>query len=283
MGFEPGYKESRSQAENDYVFIFSGSDLLVNKACVPTLEQAAEFLAESELRAEVDAIYFGTIDGHNCYAFSLPKDSGNEESETWDGYEIGDYQFVMLRRYISELDSNICAAAGYASHMLYWHEHSLFCGRCGTKNNWYEKERAKTCPSCGNLQFPKIAPAIIIMIRKGNEILLAHNSRFPEGRYSLLAGFMEMGETIEETARREVMEEVGITIENIRYLESQSWPFPESLMIGLTADYKSGDIVPDGKEIVHADWYQPDKFPLIPGHGTIARKIIDIYTKTYKS
>ena len=120
------------------------------------------------------------------------------------------------------------------------------------------------------------------MVRKDNKILLAHNSRFPEGRYSLLAGFMEMGETIEDTAAREVREETGIEIENIRYLESQSWPFPESLMLGLSADYKSGDIVPDGKEIMHADWFDPDNFPSIPGHGTIARKIIDVYTKTYK-
>ncbi|MDC7225582.1 MAG: NAD(+) diphosphatase [Spirochaetales bacterium] len=281
--FKPAYKSVRAQQPNDLTFIFAGADILVNEDRVPSVEDTVSLLTEAGLDPESDGMFFGSIEELNCYAYDLPETFVSEEWEISAGDSFGVNQFVLLRRWVGEFEKNINTAAGYASHLLHWHKHSRFCGRCGTENNWYEKERAKRCPSCGNMQYPKISPAIIIMIQKDNKILLGHNRRFPEGRYSLLAGFMEIGETIEETAVREVREEVGIEIGNLRYISSQSWPFPDSLMLGLRADYVSGEITPDGIEIVHADWYSPETFPSIPGHGTIARKIIDEYTKTYKS
>ena len=280
MKFKSNYYESRERLGGDYAFVFSGSEILVKNDSVPLLDEVELFLAENSIEPKSGGKFFGTIGRVNCYAFSLPAGFDTDDFESLAGDSCGVHQFVLLRRYLTELDTEVCEAAGFASHLLHWDLHSRFCGSCGEKNNWYKSEWAKKCPECGNVQFPKISPAIIIMIRKGNDILLAHNKNFPEGRYSLLAGFMEIGETIEETAAREVREEVGIEIENIQYISSQSWPFPDSLMIGLSADYKSGDIEPDGTEIIHAGWYNTGNFPSIPGHGTIARRIIDKYTKT---
>ncbi len=282
MKFESGYTEKRLQTGTDLAFVFSGTEMLVKNELVPVIDEVSSFLNENGIDPDSGGRYFGTIGAKNCYAFNLPAGFDTDGFETMAGDGYGEQQFVLLRRYIAELDKVICEAAGYASHLLHWDRNSIFCGYCGAKNNWHEHECAKKCPECGNIQFPKISPAIIILIQKGNDILLAHNRRFPEGRYSVLAGFMEMGETIEQTAIREVREECGIEIGNIRYIASQSWPFPDSLMLGLSAEWKSGEIVPDGREIEHAGWYNPGNFPSIPGPGTIARLLIDKYTKTYK-
>jgi NAD+ diphosphatase len=280
MIFNPERIESRKRNGDDYAFVFAGAELLVNNDSVPKIREVEGFLAEMRLRPEADGRFFGTISDKACYAYSLPSDFKTDEFQINAGKGSGAHRFVLLRRYITELDQNISSASGYASHLIHWDKNSRYCGHCGLMNHWHKNEFAKVCRGCGNVQFPRISPAIIILIHKQDKILLAHNRRFPEGRYSVLAGFMEIGETIEQTAVREVYEECGIRIRNIEYVSSQSWPFPDSLMIGLTAEWESGEIQPDGHEIIHADWYSPDNFPSIPGHGTIARKLIDRYTKT---
>lgn len=280
MVFNSSYLEGRKRADSDYAFVFAGQDLLVNNDSVPALGDVNSFLAGQKIDPDSGGRFFGTIGERACYAFNLPAAFTPDECDVCAGDGYGVHKFVPLRRYIAELDVLISPAAGYASHLLHWDSNSRFCGRCGGENRWHDGEFAKECSACRNVQFPRISPAIIILIKKDDKILLAHNRRFPEGRYSVLAGFMEIGETIEQTAAREVYEECGIRIRNIEYASSQSWPFPDSLMIGLTAEWESGEIVPDGHEIMHADWYSPDNFPSIPGHGTIARKLIDRYTKT---
>jgi NAD+ diphosphatase len=274
MKFTSGYIENRKRLESDYAFIFRGRELLVSGERVPTLQEAKRILPAA------GGLFIGSIERHNCYLFSIPEDSGGGEEA---GTVTDGLSFVVLRHYVGSLDSEMCAAACFGSHLFNWELNSRYCGHCGAPNGWYDKERARICPQCGRVEFPRISPAIIIAVIKDSNILLGQNRNFPEGRYSLLAGFLEIGETIEEAAAREVKEETGIEIENVKYLASQNWPFPDSLMIGLTADYKSGEIVPDGEEIIHAGWYNPDNFPSIPGCGTIARKIINEYTKTYKS
>ena len=257
MKFTPAYRESRPQSGDDLAFVFSGLNMLVIDDTVPGVSAVSALLDENGLTA-ADGMFFGETAGRACYAYELPAGSEN-------GIKAGGAVFTLLRRYVGELSPEVNSAAGYASHLLHWHNHSRFCGRCGAENRWYESECAKKCPACGNVQFPKISPAIIIMVRRGSEILLAHNKNFPEGRYSLLAGFMEMGETIEETAAREVYEEVGIEIGNVRYLSSQSWPFPDSLMLGLEADYESGEITPDGKEIINCRLVSSGELPVDTG------------------
>jgi NAD+ diphosphatase len=140
-----------------------------------------------------------------------------------------------------------------------------------------EDERAKVCQSCGNIVYPRIAPATITAVFRDGQILLAHNSNFRNGLYGLIAGYVEPGETLEQCVEREIREEVGIKVKNVRYLSSQPWPFPDSLMMGFTADYESGEITVDQCEITDAGWYKADKLPDIPSVDSIAGRMIRWY------
>jgi NAD+ diphosphatase len=142
-----------------------------------------------------------------------------------------------------------------------------------------QTERAKECPKCGLLHFPRLAPAIIVLVERGNELLLARSRHFMPGMYSVLAGFVEPGESLEEAVVREVREEVGISVKDIKYFGSQPWPFPHSLMVGFTATYGCGEITIDDTEIEDAGWFTADKLPRIPGKISIARKLIDWFVE----
>ncbi|MBE6368687.1 MAG: NAD(+) diphosphatase [Lentisphaerae bacterium] len=167
--------------------------------------------------------------------------------------------------------------------ILEWLYNRSYCSACGNKLQDHEQEEARVCPNCGMLFFPKISPAVIVLIkREDGRILLAHNCKFREKVYSLIAGFVEAGESAEDAVRREVREEVGLEIKNIQYKYSQSWPFPDSLMLGFTAEYAAGEVTPDGEEIVDADFYRPDELPALPGKSSIARRIIDEYIAEQK-
>jgi NAD+ diphosphatase len=141
-------------------------------------------------------------------------------------------------------------------HILQWREESRFCGSCGTANGDSPEELARLCPRCGRLEYPRISPAVItLVINDRGEALLAHNRKFKENIYSLIAGFVEAGESLEEAALREIREEVGIDVKDLRFVTSQGWPFPNSLMVGFTARYAGGEIVCDGVEILDARWF----------------------------
>ena len=162
-----------------------------------------------------------------------------------------------------------------------WDRTHQFCGQCGAPTETLSFERAKQCPNCRLISYPRLSPAIIIAVtwRMGDEkrILLARNHRFPPGRYSVVAGFVEAGESLEETARREVFEETGVRIQNICYFGSQPWPFPNSLMLGFTAEYASGDITLEEEEIADAQWFAASDLPQLPPKISIARKLIDAF------
>jgi NAD+ diphosphatase len=162
-----------------------------------------------------------------------------------------------------------------AYHLVHWRRNSLYCGRCGAKTQDHSEELARLCPVCGGLEFPRIAPAVIIVITSGDKILLAHNVRFAGRIYSLIAGFVEAGETLEDTVARETREEVGLEVTDIRYITSQPWPFPNSLMLGFTARCAGGTIKVDGKEIEDARWFSRDELPALSQHGSISRYLID--------
>ncbi len=140
-----------------------------------------------------------------------------------------------------------------------WYISHQFCGRCGTKTVLDEKDMMLKCPECGQVHYPRIAPAIIVAISNGDKLLMAKHSYHDNIRYALIAGFVEPGESIEEAVHREVREEIGIKIKNLKYKKSQSWPFPNSLMLGFTAEYESGEIKVDGDEILKAKWFKSDK------------------------
>jgi len=163
-----------------------------------------------------------------------------------------------------------------ACHIVQWRQDSVFCGRCGAKNTDVPNDVQRLCPKCGRSEFPRICPAVIVVITDDeNRILLAHNEKFKAGLYSLIAGFYEAGETLEKTVIREIHEEVNIEVKDIFYIKSQPWPFPNSLMIGFRARYSSGIIKPDGVEIKDAQWFTRDNLPELPAEGSLSRFLIN--------
>lgn len=177
------------------------------------------------------------------------------------------------------IDEDIFLLAGKAIQIVSWDQTHQYCGRCGNKTETLTGERAKKCPVCGLLNYPRLAPAVITAVLKDHQILLTHNIAFRGKMHGLVAGFVEPGETLEECARREILEEVGIGVKNLRYFNSQPWPFPNSLMLGFIAEYESGEIRADGKEISEAGWYTADNLPEIPPKLSIARELIDWFAE----
>ena len=163
-----------------------------------------------------------------------------------------------------------------ACHIAQWRRNSRYCGTCGAKNADVRGEAQRICPVCGQEEFPRICPAVIVIITDDkNRVLLAHNKKFRAGVYSLISGFNEAGETLESTVVREVREEVNIEVRDIIYVKSQPWPFPNSLMIGFKARFLSGTIKPDGDEIEDAAWFSRDNLPELPAEGSLSRNLIN--------
>ena len=187
------------------------------------------------------------------------------------------YQRGSLYKVLGRMDDQLFALAGRASQILAWERDHKHCGRCGQAMLMDIDERAMRCEPCGTVNYPRIAPCVIVLVTRGEELLLARNANFPVPMYSTLAGFIEAGETAEETLVREVREEVGVDVHNLRYFSSQSWPFPSQLMLGFYAEYAGGDIVCDQVEIADAQWFHYTKLPAIPGKVAISRWIIDTY------
>jgi NAD+ diphosphatase len=184
---------------------------------------------------------------------------------------------VGLREVFALLGEEVFMAAGTATQVVEWAATSRYCGRCATPTERVPEERCMRCPACGLLAYPRIAPAVIVLVRRGAEALLARGARFPLPFFSTLAGFVEIGESLEETVAREIREEVGVEVKDVRYFGSQPWPFPHSLMVGFDAEWAGGDIRCDETEILEAGWYRADALPLIPPRLSIARRLIDAW------
>ena len=213
--------------------------------------------------------YLGTLDGIPCWSAELPQ-----------GIQAPDaMSYCDLRSLYGRLDEDLYLLAGRALQIVNWDQTHQFCGRCGARTEDLDGERAKKCPSCGFASYPRLSPATITAVLKGDKILLAHYATFRGNMHTVIAGFVEPGETLEECVAREVLEEVGLRVKNVRYFGSQPWPFPNSLMIGFTAEWESGEIKVDGKEISHADWYDAGSLPEIPPKMAIAREIIDWFAE----
>jgi NAD+ diphosphatase len=197
--------------------------------------------------------------------------------------EIPGFQWCTLRSLAESVSEEEFQTAGRALQVLRWHYDHQYCGRCGKPTEQHERDFAKVCKVCGIDFYPRLSPCIITLITRGDECLLAWHTRSSEEKYSCLAGFIEMGESAEKTLAREVKEEVGIEVTNIRYLTSQAWPFPGQLMLGYFADYASGDIVEDKTEIVVARWYRYDQLPKIPPASTISGRLIRTFVQERQS
>jgi NAD+ diphosphatase len=215
--------------------------------------------------SEGEPVFVGVDNGVACWACGVPAETDPPPDGRW----------VPLRRLATALPEAAWAVAGRAVQLVEWQRTSRYCGRCGTATVSVPGERATRCPACGLLAYPRLAPAVIVLVRRGRRALLARNARFPGTMHSTLAGFVELGETLEDAVRREVGEEVGVQLGELRYVGSQPWPFPHSLMVGFDADWASGEIRVDGDEIAEAAWFAPEELPELPPPVSIARHLID--------
>lgn len=184
-------------------------------------------------------------------------------------------QAIGLRQAYGLLSERDYGIAGYAAQIAHWERTSRFCPVCATPTEHAQDERVKRCPNCGFTQYPRVSPAIIVLIYREGQVLLTRQPQWPKGRYSLVAGFVEPGESLEACVRREVAEEVGVTLAEVRYLGSQPWPFPHQLMCGFVARYHDGELAIDTSELEDAAWFDLEALPDLPPPLSIARRILD--------
>jgi NAD+ diphosphatase len=211
-------------------------------------------------------LYLGRLGEAACWAVEAPAEvPAAPAGFAWEG----------LRTLFSVLEDAHYALAGRAIQLLDWDRQHRFCGRCGAPTEAKTEERARVCPACRLSAYPKLAPAVMALVRREREILLARSPHFPPGMYSALAGFVEPGETLEQCLAREVEEEVGVRVSRARYFASQPWPFPNSLMIAFVCDWESGEIRPQEAEIEAANWFDVLQLPKLPSKISIARRLID--------
>ncbi len=250
--FEP------SETEETVDLFFRGGELLVS--------EAADSLADDPAsNARLASVALGRWRERAYVAHRLPMGASAGTGA----------RFAGLRSLFTSLPTAELAIALRANQLLEWDRTHAHCGACATATVREHHERARRCPACGLSAYPRISPAMMCLVTRGKSILLARNVNFPPGRYSALAGFLEAGESIEDAVHREVREEVGVSVKNLRYFASQSWPFPNSLMIAFTAEYAGGDLRPNGHEIAEADWFDPGNLPQLPPEVSIARALID--------
>ncbi len=182
-----------------------------------------------------------------------------------------------LRALYDMVSPELFQVAGAGQQLLHWRRTHRFCGVCGTLMSRHATERAMHCPACKHMTYPRINPVVITRVTRGREILLARRATGPTSFYSVVAGFVEAGETLEQAVAREILEEVGVQVRDIRYFASQPWSFPNNLMIAFTAEWAAGDVRPDGVEIAEAGWFAPELLPPIPHPISISRRLIDAH------
>jgi NAD+ diphosphatase len=258
--------------EAAFWFVFQAGKLLVKPQQADSPQPVAVPVAASpeEVGLEVSGRRFlGRLDGQACWA---------AEADSAQAPPPG-LEFQGLRGLLAQLPEELFSLAGRAAQIIDWDRNHRYCGRCGAPTEEQIEDRSKRCPSCGLVSYPRISPAVIVAVTRGDRLLLASNRRHAGVLYSVLAGFVEPGESLEECVHREIREEVSIEVTALRYFGSQPWPFPNSLMIAFTAEHAAGEIVVDPGELIEAGWFPAAKLPRIPECGTIARRLIDWFVE----
>jgi NAD+ diphosphatase len=262
-GFVPSHVAPAVVPPTALAFAFAGTKLLVRQVeAAPTIPLAGD-LRRVDLAGA--SHYVGRLDGVDCVAIALPDDA-----QAPPGFALAGLRSLFLR-----MPEPLLAIAARAFQIVEWDRTHRFCGRCGQPTHDKPGERAKACAACGYVAYPRISPAMMVLVTRGRELLLARANRFPGAMYSALAGFVEPGETIEDCVHREVREEVGIDVTGLAYFASQSWSFPHSLMIAYTARYAGGELRPDPAEIADVRWFALDALPELPTPLSIARQLIE--------
>ncbi|MDR3270045.1 MAG: NAD(+) diphosphatase [Peptococcaceae bacterium] len=262
--YAPSLTPPEQGKEETYWFIFLGNRLLV---CILADERLAVPLTRTLEEIPITWVrqqYLGTFRAKPCYSVEAAADAVAPEG----------LRFMDLRRVFDGVDASLFLLAGRAVQIVQWDLSNQYCGGCGTLMAAQTTERAKKCPNCGQLRYPQLSPAIIVAVFKDQRLLMAHNVNFAPDVYSIIAGFVEPGETLEECVERELWEEVKIQVKNIRYIGSQPWPFPNSLMLGFVAEYAGGEIQVDGSEVLDAAWFSADQLPVTPKRMSIAGQMI---------
>jgi len=210
-------------------------------------------------------------DGSRIWAAVVPEDTPDSDGA----------QFARARTLVGALDSADFGRVARARMLVEWQRTHRFCGACGAPTAPATDEHAVTCARCGLRSYPRISPVVIVRVTRGDEILLAHPVRAPRPMYTVLAGFVEAGESLEHAVAREIAEEVGVAVDQLRYAGSQPWPFPHALMVAFTARYVDGEITPDPAEIRDAGWFRAGALPDLPPHGSIARALIEDFRSAH--
>jgi len=244
--------------------VVSGNSVAVTSGTTPTV-LSEKNPANSQSPAAMRIQYLGHRDNNACYSVEVIP--GTALPAGW--------HFSGVRELFGLVPDEELAIAALAVQIIDFDRTTKFCGRCGAKTRQLRTERAKFCSDCNLITYPRLSPSIIVLIEKEDQVLLARSPRFPPGLHGLIAGFVEPGENLEDAVCREVQEEVGIRVKNIRYFGSEPWPFPHSFMIGFIADYAGGEITIDNNEIISAGWFSRDNLPLIPSPLSISRALID--------
>ena len=267
MPFKPDFNPSDVEPKSALWFIFEkGRLMVIIQADTCSVPETSDL--EKCISSVIHKQYLGTLDDCSCYAAEFA------------GIPAPGLAFKDLRGLFGMLEEELIWVAGRANQLVNWSQTHRYCGRCGKPTENKTDERAIICPKCGLVNYPRLSPAVIVAVLKNDRILLGRNKRFKLPFYSVLAGFVEPGESLEECVKREIREEVGITVKNIRYFGSQPWPFPDSLMLAFIADYAAGEIRLDGSEIIDAAWFARDNLPQIPPKISIARQLIDWFVNS---
>lgn len=267
--FTPAVKNGDPSLSGHW-FIFSGDKLLV-RCDSSDSSTGSPFCPDTTGLVLESSQLFGYYDGLPCFLAVVHEDQITDS-----------YTPVSLRSLFGTVDEDYFSLAGRALQILHHTREHIYCSRCATPMQDRNSELARICPNCQFISFPRVSPAVIMSVVRDEYILLGRGAHFTKDMYSTLAGFVEAGETLEEAVCREVMEETSITVAEVEYVTSQPWPFPHSVMIGFSAQYKSGNIAIDRAELEDARWFHYRDLPLLPSNITIARLLIDNFCLSCK-
>ena len=254
-----------------YYFVFCKGDIMLERLedgtyTIPYLEQAP-----TEIKPWTNVMNISPLGDRDVRTYRIDTPVTNDSR----------YEMCGLRPSYYKLPFELYLKAGKCQEILYWDQNTRYCGVCGAPMKMHT-DISKRCTECGKEVWPQLATAIIVLVHRGDEVLLVHAKNFRSNFFGLVAGFVETGETLEEAVHREVMEETGLTIDNIRYFGSQPWPYPCGLMVGFEADYVSGEIKLQQEELAAGAWFTKDNLPTIPEKLSIARKLIDYWLEKQK-
>jgi NAD+ diphosphatase len=269
--FQRAYPPAQPISGPAYWFPFWNRKLLVRRqdngvVVIEGTEADIAFLNPASM------LYLGAFNGKPYIAFEV-----TGEPATPDGWEE-----VDLRSLFGLLAEPAYRLAGYANHLINWQNHHHYCPNCAHPTEPIPASWGQVCPNCGFISYPTVTPAVLVLVHDGDKVLLVHKKEWGPNRRSIIAGFVEPGETLEECVRREVYEEVGLQIDNIAYKGSQPWPYPDQLMAGFTARYAGGDIRLDLQELDAAEWYRYDNLPELPGTLSLSYQIIVSWANSKK-